>query len=228
MKKNVSSISHNQGHEVVLQIENALKNAGEDPGEKISDLIKEKFFYKTIVDFLKKGGKFVSKIFRKTTVLSIKQDTKEFTVNESSVMEFLGSIIERERELKNPTPWIDNDIWNYFINKVIPGIIKDFTMTIYRFITSLTHKQILDEAEKMGIKKVYSFLEGLFIVREAVLSGEVDEKGKGIIVYFKVEGIDTSYRFVAWRFADGQLGLGVSGVASGRGDGAGYGACFSN
>ena len=171
---------------------------------------------------------FVSDLFLKTNTITVAQNPKSFKVKESSVMDFLKPIFKREKELGNIDPLIDNDIWNYFNGKVIHGFEKDFTSTVYRFLKLLTHDKILTEAENTGIKKVYSFLEGLSIVREAILAGEVDKKGTGIIVYFKVDDIDTLYRFSAWRDGGGQLRISVFKVNLDNEGHAGNGACFSN
>lgn len=171
---------------------------------------------------------FVLKVFRKTNVVNVAKNSKSFKVNEKSVMNFLESVIKREKELKNPNPCIDNDLWSYFNDKLIPGFLKDFSSTIYRFIVDLTHKQILNESENLGIKKVYSYIEALSVICQAILNGEVDERGIGIISYFKVEGIDRLYRLNADRFGGGQLGVGVSEVDLDNEWDAGGGACFSN
>lgn len=170
----------------------------------------------------------VSKVFKKTTVVNVAKNPKSFKIQEKSVMNFLELVIKREKELKNPTPYVDNDIWKYFKDQVIPGFVKDFSSVICRFLENLTHKQILDEAENLGIKKVYSFLEALSVIRQAILNGEVDEKGKGIVVYFEIKGNNSLYRFNAGRYGDGRLGVSVGKVHSGSTWDAGCGACFSN
>jgi len=170
---------------------------------------------------------FVSKVFQKTNAIKITKSSTSFMVGKDSVMNFLEPVIKREKELGNPYPSIDKDLWDYFEGKTIPRIL-DFTSVIYRFAVSLTHKQILDEAESTGIKKVYTYLEGLSIIQQAIVNGEVDKKGTGIIVYFKVDGIDSLYRFSACRYDDGRLDVSVLEVyLDGEWD-AGDGACFSN
>lgn len=188
--------------------------------------------FENLVRFINNGCRllidgFVSKRFQKTNVIKIEKNAKSFTVKENSVKDFLKIVIKREKELKNPEPYVDNDLWNYFNGKTILGFTEDLVSTIYRFLVNLTHKQILDEAESTGIKKVYTYLEGLSIIRQAILDDEVDKKGTGIIVYFKVEGIDSLYRFRAFRLGDGQLYVRVN-EANRSVWGAGDGACFSN
>jgi hypothetical protein len=171
---------------------------------------------------------FVSKVFKKTNIINIPKNSKSFIVRENSVINFLKPVLKREKELENPDPYIDNDLWKYFDGKTVPGIPVDLTSVIYRFLVNLNHGQILDEATRFGIMKFYTYLEGLSIIKKAILSGEVDKKGTGIIVFFKVEGIDTLYRFAAFRYDDGQLTVDVNKVYLGTEWNAGDGACFSN
>lgn len=189
--------------------------------------------FENLVRFINNGCRllvdgFVSKLFEKTNTIKVEKNPKSFTVKENSVKDFLKPVIKREKELKNPDPSIDNDLWNYFSGKTIHGFTEDLVSTIYRFLVNLTHRQILEEAENTGVKKVYSYLEGLSIIRQAILDGEVDKKGTGILVYFKVEGIDTLYRFNAFRLDDGQLSVDVRKTALFSEWSAGRGACFSN
>lgn len=189
--------------------------------------------FENLVRFINNGCRllvdgFVSKLFQKTNTIKVEKNLESFTVKENSVKDFLKTVIKREKELKNPEPYIDNDLWNYFNGKTIPGFIEDLVSTIYRFLVNLTHGQILEEAESTGIKKVYTYLEGLSIIRQAILDGEVDKRGTGILVYFKVEGIDTLCRFGAFRGDDGQLYVSVRETNLGREWDAGRGACFSN
>lgn len=187
-------------------------------------------FAKKLLDvILECSKKFVSKLFEKSKVLVISKNPESFTIDENSVNEFLKKVVKREISLKNPTPFIDKDLWRYFSSKIVSGILKNFTTVIYRFLSNLTHRQILEEAENTGIKKVYSYLEGLSIIRAVILAGEVDEKGKGCIVYinFKVDDKEILYRFRACRVDDGQLYVTVDKVGLGLGWRAGDGACFS-
>jgi len=199
----------------------------------IDSLSQDEIVMKNFIKFINNGCRlqvdgFVSRIFEKTNVIKVAKNPNSFKIKESSIRDFIRPIIKREEELKNPEPSIDNDLWNYFSGKTVPGISEDFSSTIYRFLSRLTHEQILEEAENTGIKKVYSFLEGFSIIREAILAGEVDKRVTGIICYFKVEGIDTMYRFNAYRDGGGPLRVDVGKVYFGNALDAGDGACFSN
>ncbi len=191
-------------------------------------------FAKKLLDVILECSKeFVSTLFQKTKTFIIPKNPDSFTtftISEETVMTFLKPVLEREAKLKNIIPGIDNDIWRWFLGKAVPGILKRFVVAVYRFIKTLTHQQILDEAERTKIKKVYTWFEALFIIRTVILAGEVDKKGKGCIVYFtfKVDDKEILYRFSAYRNDDGQLDVDVNEVDLGNECVADYGVCFSN
>lgn len=176
------------------------------------------------------GAKVISNLFQKTTTITILRSPKDFTINRDSVMKFFQSVMTREAEKGNPAPSIDNDIWNYFLNQTVPGIMRKITTVVYRFLSQLSHLQILEEAENLGIKRIHSYLEALHIIRKVILLGEVDQKGTGVIVYFnfKIDGKDDLYRFRAFRNGDGKLHLDVRRVSLDYECNAGDGACLSN
>ena len=207
------------------QIQNAID---EKDGKKIvKNLVR---FINNGCNMVVNGAKIISNLFQKTTTVTIQKSPKDFIINEDSVMEKLQSIMTREAEKGNPVPSIDNDIWNYFDNQTVPGVIRGITTVVYRFLSQLSHQRILEEAENLGIKRIYSYLEALHIIRKVILLGEVDQKGTGVIVYFsfKIDGKDALYRFDAFRGDDGRLGLGVFRVYLDDGYDAGNGVCLSN
>lgn len=152
-------------------------------------------------------------------------------VNEENINAVLEEVLQREKEKGNTVPWIDDEIAGWFENQTMQGIDQPFDSVIYRFIDNITHQSILDEAEKTGIKKIYSYTEALKIVLQGVLTGEVDKNCTGIIAYFEGKREDEEvalFRFIAWRRNDGQLGVAVYKVDLGVGCEAGHGACFSS
>jgi hypothetical protein len=181
---------------------------------------KEKF-----LKLLEDCKEFTSNIFQKTITISVSFSDDIFTITENSVKNLLKEVLTREAEKGNLGPYIDNDIWGWFKNESIQ-FFGNFSFTVYRFLSNLTHGQILEEAEKTGVKKIYTWLEAFLVVKEAVLKGEVDQKGTGIIVYFEIK--NKLYRFHAYRFDDGQLRVRVDEVSLSLGLDAGDGACFSN
>jgi hypothetical protein len=173
---------------------------------------------------------FVSVLFRKTILLTVPKHEKEFIVSENAVMEFLAEALNREKGTGNPTPYVDNDIWGWdsFKGKKIPAMAEELCLAIYRFIKSITHRQILEEGEAKNIKRIGTFLEALATVKAAILAGEVEQHGTGVIAYFKVAGNDQLFRFYAWRSDDGQLLVNVLKVYLDRKYVPGDGVAFSN
>ena len=177
---------------------------------------------------MKTGTLFTSKLLTKSTVLTISAHPATLVVNKENIKALLEEVMSRERQKENPTPWIDDDIVGWFANQTMPAIDQPFDSAIYRFNNIITNGSILDEAEKTGVKKIYTYTESLKIALKGVLSGEVDEKGTGITAYFQVHGNDSLFRFTAWRLGDGRLDVGVDEVSLVSKCDAGDGACFSN
>lgn len=167
--------------------------------------------FENLVRFINNGHLlygFVSKLFQKANVIKVKKNPKSFVVDKNFIKEFFEPVVKREKELKNHNPYIDNDLWKYFKGKTIFGFTEDLVSTVFRLIVHLNQDQILKEAESAGIKKVYSYMEGLSIIRQAILDGEVDQTETGIIIYFKMVDTDTLYRLIAFR-CGGQLDIDV-------------------
>jgi len=158
---------------------------------------------------IKAIGTYVSKLFKRGKSLTI-QPTPAFTIIEENVNDSWKKVRERESERANPTPSFDNDIWKWFKDIIIPEIPFEHHGTIQRFTQTLNHQQILAESEKLFVKKIYSWLEAKKYIEEVILAGEVDVKGLGVIVYFKVEGNDTLYRFHAYRDGVDKLHVNVN------------------
>jgi hypothetical protein len=174
----------------------------------------EKTFLQNVITQLENFGKFISDLFKRTTKLVVaKHDSLK--ISKKNEKELWQVIEEREEKAGNVKPWHDNDIVEYFDGQLIPAT-DGVTATISRFTKTLTHTQILNEGDRLGIKKIHTWLEAYLLIRQAVLNNEVDVKGTGVIAYFKVKDNDTLYRFIAFRDVDGQLSVNVSKVNPGR------------
>ncbi len=184
----------------------------------------------TLAEIKQRQQPFTSDLFRRTVVLTVPKVPTELTVSKQTLNEFWNPVREHETEKGNPTPSFDDDIWGWdaFKGKTMPAIPEDVSTTLYRFLKTLSHRQILDEGEAKKIKKIYNWREALHITREAILNNEVDIRGTAVITYFKVPGVDTLFRFSAFRFDDGQLGVDVVEVGLDSKYDAENGVCFSN
>lgn len=172
---------------------------------------------------------FMSDLFRFDVTRTVEPAPQTFTINQKMIeKDFFAPIKEREEKASNPEPWLDPDTWKYWDGMLAQGFSEKVTFSIYRFLKQLSHRAVLDEGEKQMIKKVYSFTEAKEIIRTAIFAGDVDQKGTGVFVYFKVAGNDTLYRWHAFRYGDGQLDVNVFGVDLAYEWRAGYGVCFGN
>ncbi len=176
---------------------------------------------------IKNIGKYISYVFKKGTTLTV-QPAETFTVSEKSLEGLWKNIIAREKEKSNPKPSICINILGWFDGKTMPAIATEFTSAIQRFTQTLTYKQVLNEAERLSVKKIYSWLEAIKIIEQAVLKGEVDVKGLGVFVYFKIDADDTLYFFHVCRNNGGRLNVFVFELNSEDAWDAGDGASFSN
>jgi len=168
------------------------------------------FDFKFLLIHLQRGieGKFLEKVnssefFLKIKTLKIKR-CKSFEINEDNIHQFFSPIYKREKGSYIAT---SSNFWNYFYGEKTEEIKDNFTSTIYLTQKRLSHQQILEEVEKVGIKKNYSFLEGLSIFRDAILAGEVDEYETQISIYFQMKEGGPLYCFSAYRFISGKFNL---------------------
>lgn len=185
----------------------------------------EKTKLQSFIDSLMAIVHFFSDLFTKSTKLTI-APVGDITPTEQSIKyEFFAEVNNREKEKGNPVVWYDNDLWRWFPTKEL-GFTKAFETVLYRFKQTINHRNILAEAERLGIKKVYSYTKGLAIIRALVLAGEVDEVGKGVIVYFMSPQQDALPRFSAFRVDNRELRVRVHKVGPGNEWRAGFGTCF--
>ncbi|MEI6022669.1 MAG: hypothetical protein WCQ32_02395 [bacterium] len=68
----------------------------------------------------------------------------------------------------------DKRFWELFPKEEL-GFSTSFETVLYRFKKRVNHRDLLLEAEKFGVKKAYSYTEGLAIIRVLLLAGEIPE-----------------------------------------------------
>jgi len=116
---------------------------------------------------------------------------------------------------------------------MVPGFKFDFKVCLYRtLVYRLPNTEILKEAEKLQIKRVYSYLEALSIILKAIMQGEVDQQGVGVFVYFCIivspiypQKIDL-YRLCAYRDSSGELSVHIDEELCKSACGSGDYTCF--
>ena len=183
----------------------------------------------------KKASEFISdsEIFKKTSKLTI--PASEGFINNEARMEGIikkfEKVLERERELKNPDLLKDHGLLKdlHNSNKELENL-DSFDAYIFRFKKNLTHKIILEECEKENFKKL-SYQKALCIVIEAILQGKVDERNRGVFVYFvdddsKDYNDQSIYRLSAFRLHNGELNISRRKVDLDGKNMAGSGICF--
>ena len=105
---------------------------------------------------------FISKVFKKTSTINYERKINSFMIREKSLLDFFKPIIRRENELKNPEPFLnDISLLKNVNGQYLDVSSKKISFTVYRFISNLTHKQILSKSCDIGIKKSNTYFEGL-------------------------------------------------------------------
>lgn len=207
LKKPVSSISHNQGHEIIRQIEDALKKTGMDPLVDVSALIKDNFFYNKVGNFFKKDEQFFSSMFAKKHSLKIAKSPDEFTICYESVRLFFKSANDRELERGKGKLFINGNVSCNFKDKTVPGIDEDFETFRYDLLKKVTLKELLKEAENVDIYRRYDWLQALSIIRAAILAGDLDKEESIAVVPFIIPYSNYTRRFLAVREYGGKLSV---------------------
>lgn len=181
-------ISHGQAHESMLQIENALKNAGIAPGETISNLIKMNFFFDKISEEFEINSKL--KLLKKTGILkTIIPPFDEKLKLKENLFNFFKPLFKRERKKGNPDPFIGNDVFNKFADEqVVQRSCSDIQVTcfLYKVQENCSSKKVAEEYMSFDLdKNILSFISALSITLTAIISGELDAIGSQMEVGFK-------------------------------------------
>ncbi len=156
---------------------------------------------------------FTSIFFKLTGSLGIMKcsSPEGSTVGKEFIKNFSEPIYERENRIGNIDfhLYIDDDICRKLQGLSVSDIDKNFDVGVYRLLLPLTsNKKILEEAGEAKIQKIYDSLEALFIIRQAILSGEVDKNEAGFVVFLKIKKEDKElYRFRAARKTNSHIGI---------------------
>lgn len=166
------------------------------------------------INRIKNITKYVSEFLKRGTILTV-GSAPELVVNEANILQSLEKVIQREKSRGNKKDVsIDKDIWSLDALKGVKmtAVQEQFGATIHRFTQKVTHAKVLEEADKLMVKKDWNISEAWNIIIAGILAGEVDTNGTGIFAYFtvKVQDEDILYRFRASRAYNGQLYVYVS------------------
>jgi hypothetical protein len=205
-----SIVSHGQAHEAMLQIENALKNAGIAPGETISNLIKMNFFFEKISEEFEINKKL--KIFKKTGVLKTTIPSFDTKLKvEEILFNFFEPLFIRERKRNNPDPFFHPEVIRMLQNEIaeqqiLPSLSRKIKCSIYRLVEDCSSKKAIEEYMKFGLdKRNLSFISAFSVVYTAIISGELDDKGSCMEVAFKQHNTKSLYYFWINRTSSGLI-----------------------
>ncbi len=127
---------------------------------------------------------FESQLFIKSTILTIPEFLTPLDITEANLRILYGEITEKEKEAGNLGIKFEDTLSRPFVGKIIPAM-PQFSSTIYRVVPELLmFNDYMAEAERTGIKKIYSYGEALLIMKQAMLSGEI-KKDAGVSIHFE-------------------------------------------
>lgn len=120
-------------------------------------------------------------------------------ISEESIHSLWENVTKRELEKFEMRLNLDKQIYESFLGTIIEAILDEFTSTIYYFIEDARNIEILNKAEKMNIKKIYTWYQANMILIEAILSGYLDNKGDAVFAYYQKNATDSIYYIYARR-----------------------------
>lgn len=108
--------------------------------------------------------------------------------------------------------WLDDDIIGWFGKVTIKGRKNKIVSNIYRFLKNLTHQSIINTGKKFDIYKKYNLFDAIELASKLIDAGEVNEKGKGIIIYLEEEHDGNPCRLNVFRSDVGKFSVFVNEV----------------
>lgn len=120
---------------------------------------------------------------------------------------------------------LDEDLWKWFDGSKIPLIQRNFSSVVKRFTKTATPGEAVMQFKGSF---TYTWLEAMRMMIDAIMAGEVDQKGKHVVVIFQTRKVP--YRISAYRDTDNELRVGVNEFALCKGIplNAGNGICIAN
>lgn len=223
MKKIVGSISRGQGHEILNQLEAAMKAVGVDPEQTSKNLLSRNGFKKLMMDHLKANGNaIVSEKFEPTDfIVSTTPSNETYTIGKD-----LKKLIATKED-GGVFDWIDGDITDWF-GDVSFTDTESVSGKVQLFKNSITHHNIIGEGENLDIYQEYELGHALLLVTQLVKAGAIEKKGYGVIIYLKNQRNGNRYGLNVYRLGDGKLRVYIYRVNLVNEWHAGRGVLFSN
>lgn len=110
--------------------------------------------------------------------------------------------------------YVDPDILNDF-PKSVKQESSNFTgsTSVTRFKKEISHRDIIECEKVAGSYQEFTVTEGIRKAIELVKNGEIEERGKGVIIYLSTRNSSGNFcRLDVCRNSDGELGLYVYGL----------------
>lgn len=223
MVKIVGSISRGQGHEILNQLEAAMKAVGVDPEQTSKRLLNGNGFKKLMMDHLKANG---------AAIVSEKFEATEFIVSTTPTGNTYTIGKDRRKLVATKADgglfdYVDDDIAGWF-PKVEFNDNESVSGKLQLFKNSITHRDIIAEGEQLGIYQEYELGQALLLANQLITAGALERNGYGVIIYLKNRKGDSRYRLSVWRGGNGRLKIRVYEVNLGYGWLASDGVLFSN
>lgn len=105
--------------------------------------------------------------------------------SEQGIMEFFRPVLERELKLGHPTPDIDNGLWSFASSGIVQylGYGHDEFVTAAYYCTADSFN-LLKAPRFAGKFSIYSYSQALSVIRQAILTGKLDQSGTILVVNF--------------------------------------------
>ncbi|MBP6931257.1 MAG: hypothetical protein KBB62_00840 [Candidatus Pacebacteria bacterium] len=163
----------------------------------------------------------IENFFKRTKQVSLEPTADEFNVKRD-LKKFLALKSDGGK-----LDWLDDDIIGWFGKTTIKGRKQKIVSNIYRLLKNLTHQSIIDTGKKFDIYKKYNLFDAIELASKLIDAGEIEEKGKGIVIYFEEEHDGVPCRVSVCRDDGGKLCLNLLEVDPDREFDVGGGVLFS-
>ena len=146
-----------------------------------------------------KEGELPSTFLQKTSTFDVPSPGKSFKVTRKNMAAFWEEV--NECELNRGWEPINLSLTKNWFHVLPSGTLMEnfasFKPSLYSVYSKeeekqhsheyRTHPMAINEAERCGIKKIYTPHEAFSVIKHAILSGQINEKQKIISVYYEID-----------------------------------------
>jgi hypothetical protein len=164
-------------------------------------------------------------LFKRATQITLKPTTNEFNVKRD-LKKFWASKSKGGNLGYINLGHIDDNIIGWFGKNTIKRRKQKIVSNVYRFSKDLTHQSIIDTGKKFDIYKKYNLFDAMELASKLIDNDEIEQKGKGIIIYLEEEYKGNPCWLYVWRHGDGRLCMNLDEISPDRVCEAGNGVIF--